>query len=157
MKPLESPPAKIVHSNVSRNILSEENCVSVNPEAGYQDGSPSATGSLKRSYGNEHLKYGSPIRNMQNKQEPASQSQTVADNDGTDDLVDVCSIEFFFPPFFTSNAVVYLFCWAIFSSAVPLTLLFGNSCCQWTLKSHRVIKGIAPGGSDLEVALMCFI
>lgn len=90
MKPLESPPAKLVDSNVFGNILSEEKCVSVNPEAGYEDGSPSATGSLKRSYGNEHLKYGLPIRNMQNKQEPpSSQSQTVADNDGTDDLVDV--------------------------------------------------------------------
>lgn len=88
MKPLELPPAKIVDSNILHSTLSE-NCVSVNPEVGYQDGSPSATGSLKRSYGNDHLKYGSPIRNMQNKQEPPSQSQTVADNDGTDDLVDV--------------------------------------------------------------------
>jgi len=93
MEPAEPPPAKLVDSNVLGNIFSEENCVSVNPGAGYQDGSLAAIGSLKSSYGNGHLKCESPIRNMQNVQGPALQSQTVAHNDGTDDLVDVCSIE----------------------------------------------------------------
>jgi len=42
------------------------------------------------------------------------------------------------------------------SSVALMTSLFGNAYCEWTLKSHRVVKGIVPGRGNLEFVLTCF-